>query len=184
MRSIRSLILAALLLAPVAMLQAGGHGSYTNDCCQVQCPQCDHTCKFSVDTDKEAKTCYDSTCEPVCIPKVVFPWQKKAACCNSCNGSCGGAKCCSVNNGACVRHVNVLKKYEYQCEVCKYKWEAVRGCGNNGVNGCGSCADGLGTRAAPADMTPTPADSELPPAPPAPAAAQAPGRGLLRYINF
>jgi hypothetical protein len=165
----------------------------------VQCPQCDHTCKFSVDTDKEAKHCYDSECEPICIPKVVFPWQKKKACCNSCNscaggcdacagtgcdGSCGGgSKCCNYNNGACIRYVNKLKKYEYECEVCKYKWEAIRGCGN----GCGSCAGSIapGIPSVPGEeVAPTAADSELPPAPPALDAAKAPSRGILRYISF
>ncbi len=150
MRFLRTLLAAALMLAPVALLQAGGHGGAGDGCCEVQCPQCRHICKFTVDTDKEAKHCYKSECKPVCIPRVVFPWQKKSCstcsscsgagcdscaggCCNS-GGPCGCATgcekpdCTTCNNGARIRYVNVLKKYEYECEVCKYKWEALKAC--------------------------------------------------------
>ncbi|MCA9247376.1 MAG: hypothetical protein KDA42_09685 [Planctomycetales bacterium] len=174
MRLLYSLITVAAVLTAVSAAQAGGHGC-DSGCCEVQCPNCDHTCHFSVGTEPVDKHCYGVACEPICIPKVVFPWQKK--CCNDgcghgcksgCDSGCdcasGACGCCAkceepncscVNNGACVRYVRKLKKYEYQCEKCKYKWEAVPACG-------GCCDHGA---------APAPEAAPAPPAVPADAAA-------------
>jgi len=201
MPNLSGLILAVLLAAPAAAVQAGGYGGCTDGCCtsggcEVQCPQCNHTCKLSVSVEKEAKTCYSSECKPVCIPKIVFPWQKKAACCDSgcgCTGSagdgcCGSEKCCSANNGACVRYVNVLKKFEYQCDACKYKWEALQACCPGNGSGCSD--SGMPAPPSPAADMPTPADEQdmLPPVPP-PVTRRAPIRqiqqasGVLKYYE-
>ena len=119
MRTIFCLIAAALLIAPAATMQAaGGDKNASHGRCRL-CPGCGHDCTLEVSKDQEARNCYDVECKPICIPRVVFPWQKKA-CCDT--KGCDGKSCCTLNNGARTKYVRVLKKYEYHCSVCKYKW--------------------------------------------------------------
>lgn len=94
------------------------------------CPRCQATgCELKVEQVDEEKYCWKVECETICIPRVVFPWQKN--CCDPC-----------VNNGAWTRKVNVLKKHEYTCPACKYSWTPVDrgccgvGCGNHGCVAC------------------------------------------------
>ncbi len=78
-------------------------------CCN-RCPACDHYCDFSVDVVDEKKECFEVESKVICIPRVVFPWQR------NCNTVC--------NNGARTRRVCVLKTKEYKCPKCEYTWEA------------------------------------------------------------
>lgn len=75
-------------------------------CHQIECPRCH--CKVSVDEVTEKKTCFEVTCEPICIPRVHFPWEK---CCQP--------KC------ARIKYVHVAKKESYECKRYKYKFEPV-----------------------------------------------------------
>lgn len=93
---------------------------------EVCCPQCHYVCKFSVEKEKVKKYCWQTECKPICIPKVTFPWQ-----------NCCAPKC------ARVKHVSVLKKHEYECEKCKYKFTPeCLGCGCV-VEKC-TCGNGRG----------------------------------------
>jgi hypothetical protein len=77
-------------------------------CPRVQCPSCEKYCKVESEIVKEKKYGWDVECKPICIPKVTFPWQK---CCEP--------KC------AKMKYVRVLKKEEYECEHCQYKFTPV-----------------------------------------------------------
>jgi hypothetical protein len=97
-----------------------GHG------CIVRCPNCCHECVFSANKEKVTKSCYDVVCKDICIPRIVFPWQK--GCCSCAKGGKDGDGkdgCCAIHNGAKTKSVRVLKKYEYECARCKYKWTPV-----------------------------------------------------------
>ena len=140
MKNISRLIPVILLLCFVTSIWAGKHASNNPCCCKTECPRCDHVCELSVDLEDVAKNCYCVEEKAVCIPRIVFPWQKRACCGSpSCDGSCDGVcddycdgncngncgvKCCRYNNGACTKYVRVLKKFEYKCKVCKYEWNA------------------------------------------------------------
>lgn len=84
----------------------------------LRCPECNATCcELTLEEKIEKASCYEVKREKICIPNVVFPWQKK--CCNP-----------RANNGARVRTVKVMTKREYECPKCEYKWEAKDvGCG-------------------------------------------------------
>jgi len=62
-------------------------------------------------------------CKDICIPRIVLPWQKGRCTCGK-GGKDGDGKdgCCAIHNGAKTKSVRVLKKYEYECGRCKYKW--------------------------------------------------------------
>lgn len=79
------------------------------------CPDCGHkTCCPTPVTIKEKKHCFEVECKDVCIPAVKGPF----------------APCCEPPPCGRVRTVNVLKKVEYECERCGYKWHVstVQGC--------------------------------------------------------
>jgi len=86
--------------------------------CSACCPKC----KLEVSTEEFKKHFYEVECKPICIPKVTFPWQKPR--CDKCDGGCDPGCCdCPIPcKGAHIRNVKVLKKFEYVCERCKYKW--------------------------------------------------------------
>ena len=86
--------------------------------CSACCPRC----KLEVGTENVKRNFYEVVCKDICIPKVTFPWQKP--CSDSCKGGCASGCCeCPVPcKGARIRTVKVLKKYQYECERCKYKW--------------------------------------------------------------
>ncbi|MEM1070690.1 MAG: hypothetical protein AAGI63_17430, partial [Planctomycetota bacterium] len=75
-------------------------------------------------SEKE-RTCYEIKSKVICIPRVVFPWQKakmkKCASCDSCDGQ--GCTTC-IHNGARLRRVCVDTPKKYTCPTCKYTWEA------------------------------------------------------------
>ena len=87
-----------------------------------RCQSCGHACKLDAESDEEDRLCLDVETKVVCIPRVVFPWQRKAtSACDSCDG--GGCSNC-VHNGARVREVCVIKPSSYTCPTCKYTWSA------------------------------------------------------------
>lgn len=94
-------------------------------CCN-KCPACNYVCKLDAELVDEKKTCFDVETKVICIPRVVFPWQKKK--CMSC--TCDGVGCTScVNNGARTRRIRVLKTDSYTCPKCEYSWTAEKvGC--------------------------------------------------------
>jgi hypothetical protein len=158
-RSIFCLLTVAGLLA-LANPARADHGCCNGAAgcgCHVQCPQCHHYCKLSVDKEKVENYCWEVECKPVCVPRVHFPWE------------CGCPPKC-----ARVIHVNVLKKHTYECEKCAYSWspEPAECCGNGcGAGGCcdgacnGGCAGGsdVGCATAPAE-TAAPVEAQPEPA--------------------
>jgi hypothetical protein len=97
--------------------------------CSICCPACDHCCKLDAEQIEEKIPCFDVESKLVCIPRVVFPWQrKKCSACDSCDGR-GCTNC--VHNGARVRRVCVLKTDSIKCPKCEYTWspeEQGQGC--------------------------------------------------------
>ena len=129
-------------LAATTTANAGILGRFFDQtgCC-ARCPACDYVCKLDAEKGEEDRICFDIETKVVCIPRVVFPWQKRdCTSCSSCDGN--GCSVC-VNNGATARKVCVLKPSSYQCPKCNYSWSAEKkGCSR----GCpdGSCAcDGV-----------------------------------------
>jgi hypothetical protein len=121
---------------------------------KAKCPRCKSCCNLKVDCVNEEKECFEIECEQICVPRVVFPWQKRRAqrngsACGSCTSSCdacaksrdssgnGCGACSCVNNGARVKTVKKLKKKSYKCPTCEYEWELA--CGAGCGEGC--CAD-------------------------------------------
>lgn len=149
------LILAAVALsAPSAPpARAGDNGGPKWSGLGVHCPRCHGTCELSVSKDEVKKSCWDVECKTICIPRITFPWQKCSECGSGCGGKCGldksGGKCgeldcnldCAKCGGAqacgaarCARAKTVwtLKKVEYTCSHCKYKWTPSDGKGCEG----------------------------------------------------
>jgi hypothetical protein len=86
----------------------------SNSCCESQGCK---TCRLHVETLKVKKHCFNVECKEICIPPVRFPWQKY------CELKCGK-----------IKTIRILKKQEYTCEKCAYKW--IVDCQ------CGSCTSG------------------------------------------
>jgi len=167
-QSISKLILLAAIVAAAAHFSttttalAGILGSRCLDQtgCSLRCPACDHVCKLDAEQVEESKVCFDVETKVVCIPRVVFPWQKKK--CKSCS-SCDGNGCSHcVNNGARTRKVCVLKPSSYKCPACKYTWSAEKRDGCSGGCAAGQCA----CDAPPAEPTPEPIPANPTPANP------------------
>ena len=90
-------------------------------CCR-RCPACDHVCKLDAEQVEEEKSCFEVESKVICIPRVVFPWQKKK--CNACD-ACDGQGCNNcVHNGARTRKICVLVTDKYKCPSCQYTWSA------------------------------------------------------------
>jgi len=106
----------------------------------TKCPSCD--CSLEAKMVDVEKSCFEVETKTICIPRVVFPWQRKKAfgSCDSCDGR--GCTTC-VNNGAKTRCIRVLKKKRHTCPECKYSWTAnTSGCCDSGCDGTcdGGCA--------------------------------------------
>lgn len=70
------------------------------------CPECGcKTCVATPETTKVKKHCWEVECKDICIPRFRWPWE------SCCEPAC-----------ARVKTVKVLKKKEYECEKCGYKW--------------------------------------------------------------
>ena len=135
---------AAMLM--VGLLAQAGHKLHGG--CNVTCPKCSNSCcVLKAECGEEEKSCFNVECEEICIPRVVFPWQKwmakhrGASSCDSCGGK-GCSTCSTVNNGAWVKTVRRLKKDSYTCPKCKYEWSLSEGdcCGSG--SGCCDAASG------------------------------------------
>ncbi len=104
------------------------------------CPSCKYVCKFEAEKVDEKIPCFDVEEKVICIPRVVFPWQKSK--CNPC-----------ANNGAWIRKVCVLKSDSYTCPKCEYSWKAEK---KEVCGGCTSCdakgKDTLGVTQLPAPV--------------------------------
>ena len=129
--NIRTVLLAiAVLGLPAYCVSAKGiltlHGGNSAGCCAENpaCPQCH--CEVTTEEGKVKKHCYEVECEQICIPRVRIPWHllgqafSNRSKCDTCNtGDCSQKPCGEV------RTIRVLKKKEYECKVCKYKWTPV-----------------------------------------------------------
>jgi len=127
MRSLLPVIVAAAVIATGSMAFAGDTPFDKAHCggrLIVRCPNCCHDCVFSADKEKVTKSCYDVECKDICIPRIVFPWQKGRCTCGK-GDKDGKDACCLVHNGAKTKSVRVLKKYEYECPECKHKWTPI-----------------------------------------------------------
>lgn len=97
------------------------------------CPACDHVCKLTAEDTEVERLCFYVETKVVCIPRVVFPWQRRSQAhgCSVCDGQ--GCKTC-VHNGGRTRRVNVIKPSSYKCPSCEYTWSAEKkthdGCAN------------------------------------------------------
>tara|TARA_R110002111_G_scaffold67_2_gene634 strand:+ start:63687 stop:64145 length:459 start_codon:yes stop_codon:yes gene_type:complete len=96
----------------------GACGSSNNGCSQG-CK----TCRLHMETLKVKKYCFNIECKDICIPPVRFPWQK----------------CCELKCGK-IKTVRVLKKHEYTCEKCGYKWTVENLCGDCNSGKCETTA--------------------------------------------
>jgi hypothetical protein len=102
------------LFASLGQAEHYKHPHATGDC-QISCPRC-HCCVPKVEIEKMKQHCWEVKCEPICIPQVKFPWERKP-----CAAPCGEIYCPPAKC-AKTRHVHVLQLVEYECEVCKYTW--------------------------------------------------------------
>ncbi|WP_143544127.1 hypothetical protein [Rhodopirellula sp. MGV] len=148
------LFAVALMVSQSPTAEAGKLFSQTGASCH--CPVCDHCCELKAEQVDVEKTCFKVESKLICIPRVVFPWQKsKQAACAACD-SCDGQGCTNcVHNGARVRKVCVLKTEKYTCPACEYSWTPVKKdvcCGD----GCdGGCTGGPAETGAPVEMIET-----------------------------
>lgn len=141
----RQVLLAALVVFTAAgqltkrtAAEAGWCGKCLDQTgCSCCCPACDHCCRLEAEQVDEDITCFEVESKVICIPRVVFPWQKKK--CHSCD-SCDGRGCTNcIHNGARTRRVCVLKTDKYTCPKCKYTWTPEpTGC----CDGCDGVCDG------------------------------------------
>lgn len=112
--SIRSLgfaLAVVAITAPGTFIEStvlGDHHGNSHEC--RQCPSCNYVCKLTVEKIDEEKIGFDVESKVICIPRVVFPWQKK---CNPC-----------ANNGGRLRSVCVLTTEKFKCPKCEYTWKA------------------------------------------------------------
>jgi hypothetical protein len=112
-----SLIVAACLVASLLLGQAfAGFGHH--NCC---CPECGavKVCEPTPTVIKEKKYKWECECVDICIPGVKCPW----------------APCCEPPPCGKVKTVKKLKKIEYECEKCGYKWNVTTVC----CEPCTSC---------------------------------------------
>jgi hypothetical protein len=130
----RPIIVTGLVLAALTIAQAGERPNACPEACpeacHVKCPRCDNICHVTVGLEKVKRHCYDVECKTICIPRITFPWQ--IACGTRCDTCCDspGMCCPEPANSAKLRTVRVLKKFEYECERCKYTWSPTCGeCG-------------------------------------------------------
>jgi len=130
MRTISYQLAATLLIATLCVWQYSiDQTANATSCDSASCDTCCPNCKLKIDEKRFTKHCYDVECKTICIPRATFPWQK--GCKNGCDAQC--SYCPTPLNGAKTKTVRVLKKFEYECQRCQYKWTP--GCGN-GDCGC------------------------------------------------
>ena len=155
MKTICLAIAMALLILPNAMINAAPTTANcgctstsacgTKACSKVKCSACGKTCVPELVKTDKTKTCFNVVCKDICIPKVTFPWQK----------------CCTPQSGKVIS-VRELKKVEYKCPSCEYKWNIV----STGCSECGTAACGCETGTVPAIPAPTVTIKRIPKANP------------------
>ncbi|WP_372724700.1 hypothetical protein [Novipirellula sp.] len=160
------LVFAAMPFAANQATAGSGHHLLDQTGCCTKCPACDHRCNFSVDVVDETKTCFEVESKVICIPRVVFPWQK-----GNCDAVC--------NNGAKTRRICVLKTKDYKCPKCEYSWSAEKKATCCDTHSGHSHGGHHSIEHAPAPPAPTPAEQVAPEAPqpyslPSPAQASRP----------
>ena len=126
----RSAFWAAIWITGVSSLNAQttrqetiATATYETPCdCPGGAPDCCPKCNLEIKKEAVKKHFYRVECKTICIPRVTCPWEKPSQ--KSCTGSCDSGDCqCPVPcKGARIRKVKVMRKYEYECEKCKYKW--------------------------------------------------------------
>ena len=137
------------LLAAIAIMAIGALSMRTNNasaifgkkcvdqtgCPCFTCPSCRHTCNLEAELVDAEKICFETEEKVICIPRVVFPWQKnKRACCGCTEQPCSNC----THNGAKTRKICVLKVKTYTCPECEYTWSPKE---KECIPACG-CADG------------------------------------------
>jgi hypothetical protein len=137
-----------------------GGASCGDACCASGCRE---VCCHTRIEEKEEKSCWNVSCEKVCVPAIRCPWEpggsgltifnflhrKKPTDCGDCCDTCG---CCQgyCDCGKCgaVRCIRVLEKEKYEVTTCKCKWEIRQVpicCGSDGcADPVGSCGEDLG----------------------------------------
>lgn len=113
-----------IVLLAVSAMTVGGNQNFANPGAPCSnnvngacgnsnyCSQGCKSCRLYVETLKVKKHCYNIECKEICIPPVRFPWQK----------------CCELKCGK-IKTVRVLKKHDYTCDKCGYKWVVECNCG-------------------------------------------------------
>jgi hypothetical protein len=97
-------VLAALALS----FTGAGSLLYADHCGVYCCPECGNKqCVPTPTILKEKKTAYQCECKDICIPGIKGPF----------------ASCCEPPSCGRVRTIKVLKKVEYECQKCGYKWD-------------------------------------------------------------
>lgn len=107
-------LLAMFCMFSAVPLVNVGHGSGPKHNC---CPDCGRSvCRLVREPVADEKYCYQVECKQLCIPKIRWPWQS----------------CCDAPQCGRVKTVKVLKRVEYECEACGYRWELQPApCGGN-----------------------------------------------------
>lgn len=123
MKNLHNLVMGAILFGGLSTIQMAAPVRAADCQCGLCADNC-ACCTLKVEKVDEKHTAWEVECKQVCIPKVVFPWQKR---CNPC-----------ANNGACVRTVRKLKKTEYKCPTLEFTWTPKM------IGGCGCCSGGNG----------------------------------------
>ena len=148
---IGSLALIATLSVCWASMQSTVRAGDLQLGCKSCCPACGYHCELDAEVVDVKKKGFVVECEPICVPRVVWPWQlgKRMfgclGCCTKDDGcdSCGGGGCTAcVHNGARVKMIKVLGTESYECPACEYSWTAEKGgCGCGSPCGGGGCCD-------------------------------------------
>lgn len=133
-------LIAIAMIATIATKVEPVKAEINIGCLCTKCPSCN--CALEAKMVDVEKSCYEVETKTICIPRVVFPWQRKKVCgsCDSCDGR--GCTAC-VNNGATTRCIRILKKKKHTCPECQYSWTPnAAGCCNSGCDGAcdGGCA--------------------------------------------
>ena len=140
-------LLTGLVIASTAQPGSANAGDLQLGC-KSCCPACGYHCKLDAEVVDVKKKGFVVECEPICVPRVVWPWQlgkrmfgclgcgTKDTCCDSCDG--GGCSAC-VHNGAKVKMTKVLGTESYECPACEYSWTAEKGGCGGGTCGGGCC---------------------------------------------
>lgn len=97
-----------LVLAVLIALSTAFSGAVAGIIQGKHCPNCHHSvCHPVPEMTKEKQHCWKVECKEICIPAIKWPW----------------SPCCEPPRCGKVKMVKVLKKVEYECERCGYKWE-------------------------------------------------------------